>query len=720
MPLAVVACAAGPGIARVLEDAGAVVVAERSRPAGLGRPAARRRPRRPGPRAVVLLPGDRDTLMAAEVAAQAASGEGVDVHVVPARTTVQALAALAVLDPARSVHANVVAMTGAAVSTRHGAVSVATKQALTWAGVCKPGDVLGVVDGDVAFLDTDDRGRRPARCSSRLLSAGGELVTLVLGADAEPGLGERVAAPSSATGPRSRSSSSTAASPSTRCSSGWSEWGCSEWRPSRASSRRSSRPRPRSSPTRAASTPSATSWPSGRGATAPARATWARVVPGELLVGVAEVKSASTRPMRQRKGTMLNVVITDGRHDIDITFFKAWGHERALVPGARGIFAGTVGTYNGRLQLTHPGYTMLDDFDAGERKALIPIYRSVGSLHTWTVTESVRRVLDVLDDVPDALPADVREARRLVSRTEALRGIHTPDSMAEVEEARRRLRYEEAFVLQVTLAQRRRTAAGQVTTPRPARAGGILEAFDARLPFELTAGQREVGATVAEEMGRDVPMHRLLQGEVGSGKTVVALRAMLAAVDAGGQAALLAPTEVLAAQHHRTITAMLGDLAQGGMLGGAEHATRVVAAHGQPVDGRAAPHPARRRERRRGHRRRHARAAPGDRRLLRPRPGRRRRAAPLRRRAAGCVARQGNRAAARARHDRDADPAHRRDDRVRRPRDVDPARAAGRPGADHDARRARGPARLDGAHLAAGRRGGAGRAPGLRRVPPHR
>ena len=300
------------------------------------------------------------------------------------------------------------------------------------------------------------------------------------------------------------------------------------------------------------------------------------LVPGEFLVAVAEVKTASTRPMRERRGTMLNVVITDGRHDLDITFFKAWGHERALVPGARGIFAGTVSTYNRRLQLTHPGYTMLDDFDAGERKDLIPIYRSVGSLHTWTVTESVRRVLDVLDDVPDAIPAEVRAARGLVSRTDALRGIHTPDSMAEVETARRRLRYEEAFVLQVTLAQRRRTASGQVTTPRPARAGGILEAFDARLPFELTTGQREIGATVAQEMGRDVPMHRLLQGEVGSGKTVVALRAMLAAVDAGGQAALLAPTEVLAAQHHRTITGMLGDLAQGGMLGGAEVATRVV------------------------------------------------------------------------------------------------------------------------------------------------
>ncbi len=185
-------------------------------------------------------------------------------------------------------------------------------------------------------------------------------------------------------------------------------------------------------------------------------------------------------------------------------------------------------------------------------------------------------MLDVLDDVPDALPADVRERRHLVSRTDALRGIHTPDSMAEVETAKRRLRYEEAFVLQVTLAQRRRTASGQSTTPRPTRAGGLLEAFDARLPFTLTAGQREVAATIADEMGRDVPMHRLLQGEVGSGKTVVALRAMLAAVDAGGQAALLAPTEVLAGQHHRTITAMLGDLAEGGMLGGAEHGTRVA------------------------------------------------------------------------------------------------------------------------------------------------
>ncbi|MBT9254327.1 ATP-dependent DNA helicase RecG [Phycicoccus sp. MAQZ13P-2] len=300
------------------------------------------------------------------------------------------------------------------------------------------------------------------------------------------------------------------------------------------------------------------------------------VTPGEFLVGVAEVRSAQTRRMKTRKGTMLEVVITDGRHELDITFFKAWGHDKVLVPGARGIFAGTVGTYRGRLQLTHPGYTMLDDYDAGERRDLIPIYRRVGKLHTWTVTESVRRVLDVLDDVPDALPADVRARRNLVSRTDALRGIHGPDTLEQVAAAQQRLRYEEAFVLQATLAQRRRASAATATRARAGQADGLLAAFDERLPFTLTDGQRDIGAVVADEMGREVPMHRLLQGEVGSGKTVVALRAMLQAVDSGGQAALLAPTEVLAAQHHRTITRMLGDLAEGGMLGGAEQGTRVA------------------------------------------------------------------------------------------------------------------------------------------------
>ena len=191
-PLAVVACAAGPGIGALLREAGAVVVAS-----GPGRRASAgqllQAVESTGSAAVVLLPGDRDTFMAAEIAAQAAAGAGIDVHVVPARTTVQALAALAVLDPGRSVHANVVSMTGAAVATRHGAVSVATKEALTWAGVCHPGDVLGIVDGDVAFLGTDVA-VAAREVLDRLLSAGGELVTLVVGADADAGLGEGVAA----------------------------------------------------------------------------------------------------------------------------------------------------------------------------------------------------------------------------------------------------------------------------------------------------------------------------------------------------------------------------------------------------------------------------------------------------------------------------------------------------------------------------------------------
>ncbi|KGN31843.1 ATP-dependent DNA helicase RecG [Knoellia sinensis KCTC 19936] len=297
---------------------------------------------------------------------------------------------------------------------------------------------------------------------------------------------------------------------------------------------------------------------------------------GTYIVAVAEVKSATTRTMKARRGRMLQAVITDGSTDLEVTFFNAHGHEGKLTPGALALFAGKVSSFNNRLQLAHPGYSLLSDFDGGERRGLIPIYKQVGNLHTWTVTECVRMVLDLLDESPESIPESVLDRRDLMDRTAALRGIHTPDSWGEVTAARKRMSYEEAFVLQVALAQRRARQAQESTLARTPRPGGLLDAFDGRLPFTLTAGQREIGETLAEEMARDVPMHRLLQGEVGSGKTVVALRAMLAAVDSGGQAALLAPTEVLAAQHHRSITAMLGDLAEGGMLGGSEFGTRVT------------------------------------------------------------------------------------------------------------------------------------------------
>jgi len=297
---------------------------------------------------------------------------------------------------------------------------------------------------------------------------------------------------------------------------------------------------------------------------------------GEYAVVVAEVAKATTRTMQYRKGKMLEATITDGRDELRVAFFKAHGHDRALVPGARGIFAGTVSRFKNDLQLTHPGYTLLDDFDAGARKSLIPIYLAVGRLHTWTVTEIVRTVLDLVEEPVDLIPEEIRVRRDLPTRAQALRGIHTPDSWPEIHAARRRLRYEEALLLQLVLARRRAQTAAQVTRARRPAPDGLLAAFDSRLPFELTAGQREVGETIAAELAQPTPMHRLLQGEVGSGKTLVALRAMLTVVDSGGQAALLAPTEVLAAQHHRSITAMMGDLAEGGMLGGDTRGTRVA------------------------------------------------------------------------------------------------------------------------------------------------
>jgi ATP-dependent DNA helicase RecG len=297
---------------------------------------------------------------------------------------------------------------------------------------------------------------------------------------------------------------------------------------------------------------------------------------GDFVVVVAEVKQATTSQMRQRRGKKLDVVITDGTRELNLVYFKPYGHEGKLVPGAKGIFAGKVTRYHNQWQMAHAEYELFDDQPRGTQRDLIPIYLQVKGMQPWKVSQSVGIVLDQLDEAADPVPAEVRLRRGLLPRIDALRGIHTPDTHDQVERSRRRMRYEEAFVLQTALAQRRARQAVEATASRSPRPGGLLEAFDDRLPFRLTAGQREIGEEIAAEMAREVPMNRLLQGEVGSGKTVIALRAMLAAVDSGGQAALLAPTEVLAVQHYRSIVGMLGDLAEGGLLGGSVLGTRVV------------------------------------------------------------------------------------------------------------------------------------------------
>ena len=309
---------------------------------------------------------------------------------------------------------------------------------------------------------------------------------------------------------------------------------------------------------------------------------------GEHVTVVAEVVRSSARPTSQGRG-LLQATITDGTHRLELTFFASNVHKLEwrkgqLRPGRRGLFWGTVSVYRDTLQLTQPECRLFGGEDDDEDEALleaerpIPVYPAVAGFDSTKIGQAVRTVLDPLreEDVPDPVPDHLRERDGLPTLLEALRLVHVPHDEAQWRRGRARLRYEEALVLQAELARRRARVALTEAVARPPRAGGLLDAFDARLPFTLTAGQRAVGEEIAAELAAARPMQRLLQGEVGSGKTVVALRAMLQVVDAGGQAALLAPTEVLATQHARTLRGLLGDLAEGGFLGGANDATRVV------------------------------------------------------------------------------------------------------------------------------------------------
>lgn len=303
---------------------------------------------------------------------------------------------------------------------------------------------------------------------------------------------------------------------------------------------------------------------------------------------VAQVRSAEVKLAQRTGKPRVEAKVTDGTRTLDLVIFMphrgaADFHVKRLVPGSLGLFSGQINIFNGRLQLANPTYAIFGH-EVDEAVALeeaewpIPIYPATAGLESDKIRAAVRAALDPLteQDVPDPVPDVVRAQRHLASRWSALRAVHVPQTEEDWRKGQARLRYEEAFVLQAELARRRARAQRQESTARPARSGGLLEAFDARLPFVLTDGQVAAGEQIAADLARAHPMQRLLQGEVGSGKTVVALRAMLQVVDAGGQAALLAPTSVLAGQHVRTLRAMLGDLAEGGLLGGSDIGTRVA------------------------------------------------------------------------------------------------------------------------------------------------
>ncbi|WP_112490184.1 ATP-dependent DNA helicase RecG [Streptomyces bacillaris] len=324
----------------------------------------------------------------------------------------------------------------------------------------------------------------------------------------------------------------------------------------------------------------------------------------EHVTVVAQVADARILMFNNGQGKRLEVTLTDGSGRLQLVFFGHGVHKphKELLPGRQAMFAGKVSVFNRKMQLAHPTYQLLDASDADEATEavdafagrLLPIYPACKQLDSWRIAKAVDAVLPSAQDAVDPLPASLREGRGFTPLPEALLKVHRPQTKADIEDAKARLKWDEAFVLQVALARRRYADTQLPAVARRPVEGGLLDAFDAKLPFTLTEGQEKVSKEIFDDLATEHPMHRLLQGEVGSGKTMVALRAMLTVVDAGGQAAMLAPTEVLAQQHHRSITEMMGELADnwglwreapldegrrsgdGRALGGSEQGTKVV------------------------------------------------------------------------------------------------------------------------------------------------
>ena len=294
---------------------------------------------------------------------------------------------------------------------------------------------------------------------------------------------------------------------------------------------------------------------------------------------LAQIEAVKLR--RANGKNILEVVVTDGSANLSLTFFNQAWREKDLKAGRFGLFAGKVGVFKGKRQLSHPDYQLIpdgDDVDAAVADfagKFLPVYPATSKLPSWKVMQCVKLALDSLDELPDYLPAEIAEKYKYPNLKKAFADIHQPPDLDSAENARQRLTFDEALLLQLLLGQRRNEIVKLSTKSRTPNTPVLVAAFEERLPFKYTAGQVEVNAEIEKDLSNKYPMHRLLQGEVGSGKTVVALRAMLSVVDSSGQAALLAPTEVLAQQHFRTITKLLGELAQSGTLQGGALGTQV-------------------------------------------------------------------------------------------------------------------------------------------------
>ncbi|WP_137147083.1 ATP-dependent DNA helicase RecG [Mycolicibacterium sp. CR10] len=303
---------------------------------------------------------------------------------------------------------------------------------------------------------------------------------------------------------------------------------------------------------------------------------------------------------RMRHPKWLRVTLGEHRRRVTATFFNAGWMIDKLPTGTRIMLSGEVDFFNGAMQLSHPDFLVLaspvgkeigtkslktiasastasgDDLLAEFEREFFPIYPANSKMQTWDIYACVRQVLAVLDPITEPMPNWFVREHDLISEDKALRAVHVAETQAQRARAIERLTFDEAVGLQWGLVVRRHRELSDSGPAAPRRDDGLVAAMTAQLPFELTQGQHEVLDVISSELTATRPMNRMLQGEVGSGKTIVSVLAMLQMIDAGHQCALLAPTEVLAAQHAQSIRAMLGPLGMAGQLGGADNATRVA------------------------------------------------------------------------------------------------------------------------------------------------
>ncbi len=323
---------------------------------------------------------------------------------------------------------------------------------------------------------------------------------------------------------------------------------------------------------------------------------------GQHITIVDTITATETFPMKKDRRRMCHrITVGSGRSKVTATFFNANYLKQDLVENTKVMLSGEIGYFRGAMQLTHPAFLILEspggkkygtrslkkiavasgavsseEVTSAFQGHFFPIYPASTKLQSWDIYACVRHVLDVLDPVVDPLPDELRRRFGLISEDEALRAIHVSESEHERRRARERLTFDEAIGLQWALLDRRHGELSESGPPAAPRTDGLAAELLGRLPFQLTAGQRDVLGVLTDALAASRPMNRLLQGEVGSGKTIVAVLAMLQMVDAGYQCALLAPTEVLAAQHLLSIRDVLGPLAMGGQLEGLDGATRVA------------------------------------------------------------------------------------------------------------------------------------------------